>query len=774
MKRVLLALSILLISKFVYPIDLYWNVNYTAYEHNMSVTATVYVENVEQQNEMLELAAFCGDELRASALPMVSKVTGKLIYSITIYGHEDNEDLTFKLYDHASNEVSELVSEQILKFSINGIIGDANAPYIVYFNEPNPCFTGNGSWDNSSNWKNSMMPTLLNSDVVVDGHAVISNDVEINSLVINEGKSLTIENGGSLTVNGTLTNSDVNALIIEEGGQIFQNNDDVAATFKNIIENPEGNWGEEDKTGWQFVASPVSNANINGFIPASGDYDLYMYDGAKELQWVNFKQMGSVSYDFSSNPFNEGWTIIDADGDGLNWTYQPRGRYMYSVTYDNVLWDIYAENYFVSPKITINEGTKLKFNARCTDNEYYPETFKLLLSEGSNSNSNDFNIEVDNCVIENTSFHTYTYDLSEFAGKSVYVAFYHYVAPENWGSGQLILDDIEFVNDNNFENGKGYLVSYQSESVSEFKGFLNNEPSYTIKTNAFSSDNNLANFSLLGNPYPFDIDWENNVTVKGVYNGYAMVDSKDGSYKYYTNGHIKTGEGFMVKSIDGITNQVVVSKSLNRTANEESYINIVSSGKNGSDNLIIRFGENENTGFQKIENFNKKVALIYVNDDKYSYGIYNYNDDVTEIPVCFEAKEIGTYTLSFDVNGEFEDLVLLDKLTGTNLNILSEKEYTFIANANDSASRFVITTKSDINPESLHNFVYVDNAQLIVNDINGKAVINIYDVVGRCVYETECTDTMNHISIESFSAGTYIIKKTDDKGVMTQKFVFNR
>ena len=231
MKRVLLALSILLISKFVYPIDLYWNVNYTAYEHNMSVTATVYVENVEQQNEMLELAAFCGDELRASALPMVSKVTGKLIYSITIYGHENNEDLTFKLYDHASNEVSELVSEQILKFSINGIIGDANAPYIVYFNEPNPCFTGNGSWDNSSNWKNSMMPTLLNSDVVVDGHAVISNDVEINSLVINEGKSLTIENGGSLTVNGTLTNSDVNALIIEEGGQIFQNNDDVAATF---------------------------------------------------------------------------------------------------------------------------------------------------------------------------------------------------------------------------------------------------------------------------------------------------------------------------------------------------------------------------------------------------------------------------------------------------------------------------------------------------------------------------------------------------------------
>lgn len=771
MKRVLLALSILLISKFVYPIDLYWNVNYTAYEHNMSVTATVYVENVEQQNEMLELAAFCGDELRASALPMVSKVTGKLIYSITIYGHENNEDLTFKLYDHASNEVSELVSEQILKFSINGIIGDANAPYIVYFNEPNPCFTGNGSWDNSSNWKNSMMPTLLNSDVVVDGHAVISNDVEINSLVINEGKSLTIENGGSLTVNGTLTNSDVNALIIEEGGQIFQNNDDVAATFKNIIENPEGNWGEEDKTGWQFVASPVSNANVNGFIPASGDYDLYMYDGAKELQWVNFKQMGSVSYDFSSNPFNKGWTIIDADGDGLNWEWDDRDESMYSYSYYG-RDDIYADNYMVSPKMSIATETVLSFKAYVTYDRV-PETFKVMLSDKTND-IDDF-IVLEEYSLDNINPVSFTIELGEYAGKEVYVAFYHYLDDDaRGGSEQLIIDDVEFINENYFENGKGYLVSYQSESVSEFKGFLNNEPSYTIKTNAFSSDNNLANFSLLGNPYPFDIDWENNVTVEGVYDGYAMVDSKDGSYKYYTDGFIRTGEGFMVKSIDGITNQVVVSKSLNRTANEESYINIVSSGKNGSDNLIIRFGENENTGFQKIENFNKKVALIYVNDDKYSYGIYNYNNDVTEIPVCFEAKEIGTYTLSFDVNGEFEDLVLMDKLTGTNLNILSEKEYTFIANANDAASRFVITTKSDINPESLHNFVYVDNAQLIVNDINGKAVINIYDVVGRCVYETECTDTMNHISIESFSAGTYIIKKTDDKGVITQKFVFNR
>ena len=380
MKRILVIL-ILLISKLAYPIEQYWYANEKAFEHSMNVTATIYVDNEEQQNEMLELAAFCGKELRGSALPDVSIVTDKLVYSLTVYGNEDNEPLTFKLYDHSANKESELICSQTLEFRINGIIGDAITPYIVCFKEPTPCFTGNGSWNESSNWENSKKPTA-ETDAIIDGDAVINGNVTVNSLVINEGKSLTIENGAVLTVNGTLTNTDVNALVLEEGGQIFQNSDNVAATFRNNIENPTGNWGEEDKTGWQFVASPVSNANVNGFIPASGDYDLYMYDGTKEQQWVNFKQLGSVSYDFSSNPFNNGWTSIDANGDGLNWEWDDRDESMYSYSYYG-RDDIYADNYMVSPKMSIATETVLVFKAYVTYDRV-PETFKVMLSDKTN------------------------------------------------------------------------------------------------------------------------------------------------------------------------------------------------------------------------------------------------------------------------------------------------------------------------------------------------------------------------------------------------------
>ena len=777
MKRSLLFLTLLtLLCRFSYGQETnenYWKPD-TNQETNMGVIAVVKIDNVEQRGTNIELGAFCGETLVGSKrlqhiIVEESNIDRYMAY-ITIYGN-NGDVITFKVYDHEKQEVLNYITGNTVVYEVNKTIGSTDNPFEIFFEIPPYTFDEDAVWDEST------VPTDT-EDVIIDADVTIAEggDIEVNNLVVNEGKSLTIAEGGILTVIGTLTNTDVDALVLEEGGQIFQNSDNVAATFKNNIETPENSWGEEDMSGWQFVASPVANANVTDFVPANGDYDLYMYDGTKEYQWVNLKKLTTNTYSFSTNPFNAGWTKIDADKDGKNWEYKTR-KNVYSVSFDgDTEEDVLAKNYLVSPQFTITEKTILTFDAWGEYDEI-PETFKVLLSKKSNDNAADFDIEIGDYSLTNQEAETFTIDLSAYKGESVYLAFYHYV--EEFGSAQLNIDNVEFkdvvvLEDSAFESGRGYLVSYQSESVSDFKGNLNNEPSYTMKANAYSSDNNLANFSLLGNPYPFDIDWNANVSVVGVYDGYAMVDGKDGSYKYYTDGFIRTGEGFMVKSVEGQKNEVTISKAITRNLKEDSYVNIVSSGKNGSDNLIIRFGENENSGFQKMENFNKGVALLYVNDNKYSYGIYNYSKDVTEIPVYFEAKEMGAYTLTFDIQGEFENLYLLDKATGVSVNMLLEKEYSFMAGSKDAAERFIITTSIGTTPDSVQNFVYVNNAALIVNDINGDAAINIYDVMGRCVYETNCTDAMDYISIEGFNAGTYVIQKTDDKGVKTQKFVVNR
>ncbi|MBQ2852896.1 MAG: hypothetical protein IJE76_05840, partial [Bacteroidales bacterium] len=287
MKKFFVTLGIIMIAKFAYCVENYWKVNPSAYEFNMNVTASVYIDDVEQQDAMLEIGVFFGEELRGSALPRLSPLVNKYIYDLTIYSDE-NCELSFKLYDHYTNEVSDLDCEQILTFVANGTEGNAFNPYIIAFSTPIPAvtFTGNGSWNDASNWENSTLPTETDA-VVIDGNVLVSDEVTVNSLSINEGKSVTIQDGGVLIVTGVIVNTDYDALIIEDGGQIIQRNENVAATFKKNIVNPSS-WSNP-VSGWQFISSPVTNAATSDFVSSEGDYDLYKFDGSQELQWVNYK-----------------------------------------------------------------------------------------------------------------------------------------------------------------------------------------------------------------------------------------------------------------------------------------------------------------------------------------------------------------------------------------------------------------------------------------------------------------------------------------------------
>ena len=788
---ILLTLFTLIVSAlFGQADDHYWHTNYTLYSNNLSMRVMVFIDEVEQRNENIEIAAFCGDELRGNERTV--HVTGNnptygevdsYMAALTVIGN-DGDVITFKLYDHSTETEYEMLSNETITFETNAVHGNPYDPFHLTFTIPHPnnTFTGSGSWNDASNWENSILPKEK-SIVTIDGDALITNEVTIYSLTINEGKSLTIQDGGILTVTESLTNTDPDALIIEEGGQIFQTNENVAATFKNEIIIPSNDWGEEDNTGWQFISSPVNNVNVNDFVPANGDYDLYMYDGTRELQWINFKQMGSsILYDFNQRTIND-WTTIDADGDGLGWEHYYKSRpltgYFYSESYGEN-GDIYAENYLVSPKITVNHSTKLSFKAWITyvfDPDYgeLPETFKVLVSEGSNESVNDF-VELESYSITNNSAQTIIVDLNGYAGKEIYIAFYHYV--EEWGSEQLIIDDVQFLNENNFEKGKGYLVSYQDESnIAEFKGnlnYLDEGESYQIDFNHYP--NILAQFNLIGNPFPFNIDWDEYVETSSVYDGFATLNAEEGGYKYNVNGTIKAGEGFMIKTLEGVDQYIRFSKNTSKSYRTKyNSINITVSNKTSSDNVIIRFNDEKASGFPKLLNFNNNIAAVYVKDENINYGILNYNNDIKEIPLYFDAKEMGTYTLTFDFEGNYDNLYLLDKMTGEKVNVLLENKYSFTATSNDNPDRFVLRLAQSSQPEAHSHFAYINNSDIVIFDIEGEAQIRIIDALGRCVYNGECSDEIHRVDAAShvLTSGVYMIQKIDDKGINIQKIIID-
>ena len=788
---ILLTLFTLIVSAlFGQADDHYWHTDYTLYSNNLSMRVMVFIDEVEQRNENIEIAAFCGDELRGNERTV--HVTGNnptygevdsYLAALTVIGN-DGDVITFKLYDHSTETEYEMLSNETITFETNAVHGNPYDPFHLTFTIPHPnnTFTGSGSWNDASNWENSKVPTEK-SIVTIDGDALITDNITVYSLSINETKSLPIKDGGILTVTESLTNTDPDALIIEEGGQIFQTNENVAATFKNEIIIPSNDWGEEDNTGWQFISSPVNNVNVNDFVPANGDYDLYMYDGTQELQWINFKQMGSsILYDFNQRTIND-WTTIDADGDGLGWEHYYKSRpltgYFYSESYGEN-GDIYAENYLVSPKITVNHSTKLSFKAWITyvfDPEYgeLPETFKVLVSEGSNESVNDF-VELESYSITNNSAQTIIVDLNRYAGKEIYIAFYHYV--EEYGSEQLIIDDVQFLNENNFEKGKGYLVSYQDESnIAEFKGnlnYLDEGESYQIDFNHYP--NILAQFNLIGNPFPFNIDWDEYVETSSVYDGFATLNAEEGGYKYNVNGTIKAGEGFMIKTLEGVDQYIRFSKNTSKSYRTKyNSINITVSNKTSSDNVIIRFNDEKASGFPKLLNFNNNIAAVYVKDENINYGILNYNNDIKEIPLYFDAKEMGTYTLTFDFEGNYDNLYLLDKMTGEKVNVLLENKYSFTATSNDNPDRFVLRLAQSSQPEAHSHFAYINNSDIVIFDIEGEAQIRIIDALGRCVYNGECSDEIHRVDAAShvLTSGVYMIQKIDDKGINIQKIIID-
>jgi len=99
--------------------------------------------------------------------------------------------------------------------------------------------------------------------------ATLDQDVTINGLSIHTGNSLTIPSGKTLTVNGTLANTAGNSgLVIESGGSLIHNSNNVAATVKREIT------GSSSLTAMKYhfvsiptqYAAPTSNLFLGSYL----------------------------------------------------------------------------------------------------------------------------------------------------------------------------------------------------------------------------------------------------------------------------------------------------------------------------------------------------------------------------------------------------------------------------------------------------------------------------------------------------------------------------
>ena len=221
--------------------------------------------------------------------------------------------------------------------------------------------------------------------------------------------------------------------------------------------------------GYNFAetVSVYFNGNLSIYDPANSE----IVGGVLHASTIAFQVYNTSVYTFDNNT-TEGWTEIDADGDGFTWVLgsQCDGIYlnggslagsghnesadlMTSGSYSNVYGVLTPDNYLVTPNKA--NYTFISFYACAQDASYAAEHFGVALSLASNTNPSDFimldewtmtskrsnvNTEGRGGQTRQGTWYEYTVNLSEYAGQEFWLAIRHYNCSDMF---LLNVDDIE-------------------------------------------------------------------------------------------------------------------------------------------------------------------------------------------------------------------------------------------------------------------------------------------------------------------------------------------
>lgn len=163
---------------------------------------------------------------------------------------------------------------------------------------------------------------------------------------------------------------------------------------------------------------------------------------------------------------------------------------------------------------------------------------------------------------------------------------------------------------------------------------------------------------------------------------------------------------------------------------------------------------NEANIFNEFEN---SRGYIYRTDD--NGGNIGFNGTVNTGNVDCELS----YTEKSDNLAGFN---LIDRMTGNDIDMLTEDEYSFVSSSSDNADRFIVKLSNDVTSTSSmsDSFVWQNGSEIIVD---GQGQLQIFDVTGRML----STMTINgQQSIDALSTGIYIFRMIGET-IKTQKII---
>ena len=317
--------------------------------------------------------------------------------------------------------------------------------------------------------------------------------------------------------------------------------------------------------------------------------------------------------------------------------------------------------------------------------------------------------------------------------------------------------------------GIGYLYANSNQMTLSFTGVpYSGDGKVTLNK---ADDADWPGWNLVGNPFA-QTAYINRAYYVMNGNGNEIIPSDR------NDNHVEAMEGifviaeqdneemtFSTSQPEGRSQQLVVNVMQNRGASTGSAT--TSTGSVAIDRAIVRFGDGSLLPKFQLNPSHTKVCIPQGGQDL----AVVHSEGIGDLPIKFKAESNGTYTLNFS-NSEitFSYLHLIDNMTGADVDLLANPNYSFEANTADYASRFrLVFSANDANDDACEpNFAYFRNGNLIIlND--GVATLQVVDMMGRILSSEQINGT-KEMNLSPVS-GVYMLRLINGNDVKTQKVV---
>lgn len=344
-------------------------------------------------------------------------------------------------------------------------------------------------------------------------------------------------------------------------------------------------------------------------------------------------------------------------------------------------------------------------------------------------------------------------------------------ATATWENAKNTTDHSDFTS---FEIGRGYIyrTSIYTQMVLggiENTGTISYSPTFTSSC----PDPDLKGFNLIGNPYSHSIVKGEDLTSSSLSTGYYSL-TPDGSWRVHLDSDpIGIGQAVLVK-VTSATGLSFTDSEGNNGGYKKGvaglHLQFTVSSNNKLDIAYAIFSSQSTTlnseGLPKVSHLNAEAPSLSIPQGGTDYAIAMIDGSTQSFPLKFSAVGDGEYTVS--VSGDMSEmgyLHLIDRATGSDIDLLSQPTYTFTNTRNQtSTQRFTVKLSPNADEEGNGIFAYQNGDRIVVE---GTGTLQVYDVLGRQLFTNEMSSQLSIPSSQFPGTGVYILRL----GEKSQKLV---